>query len=258
MRKTISSPTAMRLAKGNAISKACAVLSTLSTAAPLRLNEIADATGLNRVTALRILDDLTEAGFLIRSGSPPRYDFGTEVHALAAAAARSQNPRDMLRPALLRLAAFCGDTVLLSVRSGAESVCIERATGDFPIRANYLHVGSRRPLGVGAGSMTLLAALPPAEREVFLDMTCQHLAAYPRLSRDRLKAHFQHYDAHGFVGMYDQIVDMMGAIGIPVIAPHGQLLGAISIVGLTDRIRGREAALIAAVKAEIRQALPPV
>lgn len=255
MRRKIDSPTALRLAKGNAISKACAVLSTLSTAAPLRLNEIAEATGLNRVTALRILEDLTEAGFLIRSGSPPRYDFGNEVHAIAAAAARSQNPRDLLRPALLRLAAFCGDTVLLSIRSGAEAICVDRATGDFPIRANYLHIGSRRPLGVGAGSMALLAALPPAEREVILDITCQNLTGYPRLSRDRLQAHFQHFDAQGHVAMYDQIVDMMGAIGVPVIAAHGQLLGSISIVGLTDRIRGREAQLVAAIRQELRQAL---
>ncbi len=257
MRRKIDSPVAQRLARGNAISKACAVLTTLSAAAPLRLNEIAEATGLNRVTALRILEDLTEAGFLTRSGSPPRYDFGNEIHAIAAAAARSQNPREAMRPALLRLAAFCGDTVLLSIRSGAEAICVERAVGDFPIRANYLHVGSRRPLGVGAGSMTLLASLPPEERATILDLTCQNLTGYPLLTREKLEAHFRHFDTHGHVAMYDQIVDMMGAIGIPVLGRHGQVVGAVSIVGLTDRIRGREALLVAAVRKEVRHTFPP-
>ncbi|MFM2279844.1 MAG: hypothetical protein RLZZ444_2075, partial [Pseudomonadota bacterium] len=172
MRKKIVSPTAERLAKGNAISKACAVLTTLSTAAPLRLNEIAEATGLNRVTTLRILDDLTDAGYLTRSGTPPRYDFGNEVLAIAAASSRNFNPRELIRPSLMRLADLSGDTVLLSVRSGAEAICVERQFGEFPIRANYLDVGSRRPLGIGAGSMALLASLPASERSAALEITC--------------------------------------------------------------------------------------
>lgn len=254
MRKKIVSPTAERLAKGNAISKACAVLTTLSTAAPLRLNEIAEATGLNRVTTLRILDDLTDAGYLTRSGNPPRYDFGNEILAIAAASSRNQNPRELLRPSLMRLAGLSGDTVLLSVRSGAEAICIERQLGDFPIRANYLDVGSRRPLGIGAGSMALLASLPPHEREAALDITCTQFDRYPKVSRDKLEEAIRFYDENGYVAMYDLIVDLMGAVGVPVPDQHGQIIGAISIVALTDRIRSRETMLVDAIRAEIKQA----
>lgn len=254
MRKKIIAPTAASLAKGNAISKACAVLSTLSTASPLRLNEIAEATGLNRVTALRILEDLTGAGFLTRTGSPPRYEFGPEVLAIAAASARQLNPRDLLRPGLLRLAATSGDTVLLSIRSGLESVCVDRQVGDFPIRANYLDVGSRRPLGLGAGSMALLASLPQTERQAALDITAAQLDNYPRMSREGLEGHIRFYEENGYIAMYDQIVDMMGAVGVPVIVDHGRVLGSISIVGLTERIRAREAALVAAIRQEIKLA----
>lgn len=254
MRKKIIAPTAAKLAKGNAISKACAVLSTLSTESPLRLNEIAEATGLNRVTALRILEDLTGAGFLTRTGSPPRYEFGPEILAVAAASARQCNPRDLLRPGLLRLAATSGDTVLLSIRSGVESVCVDRQVGDFPIRANYLDIGSRRPLGFGAGSMALLASLPPGERSAALEITMGQLENYPRMSRQDLEDHIRFYEANGYIAMYDQIVDMMGAVGVPIIVEHGRILGSISIVGLTERIRARETMLIGAIRQEIRQA----
>ena len=50
-------------------------------------------------------------------------------------------------------------SAVLSLPSGIESLCIDVEEGTYPIRANYLRVGSRRPLGVGAGSLALLAWL---------------------------------------------------------------------------------------------------
>lgn len=253
MPKKIVSPTAQRLAKGNAISKACAVFTALSSSTPLRLNEIADITGLNRVTTLRILEDLTNAGFVSRSGSPPRYDFGSEMFAIAAAASRNFNPRDVGRAAMIRLAVLSGDTVLMSIRSGAEAICIERQLGNFPIRANFLDVGSRRPLGIGAGSMALLASLPAPERAELLEITCSQLENFPRVTRAKLEDCIAFYEANGYVAMYDMVIDMMGAIGVPVKDSYGNLVCSISIVALSDRIRSREKMLAEAALQEVRQ-----
>lgn len=253
IRKKIEAPTAMELGKGNAISKVCAVLSTLSERSPLRLSEIADATGLNRVTALRILEELTATGFIQRMENPPRYDFGPEVVAIAAAASRSLNIRDIVRPSLLRLADLSGDTVLFSVRSNSEAICVDRVTGDYPIRANFLHIGSRRPLGVGGGSMALLAALPAGERAAVLEITCNHLAAHPRLNRAVLEDHIRAYETQGYVTMYDLVVEKMGAIGYPILDGYGNVLGSISLVALSDRVREREPALVEAMAQEVRQ-----
>jgi DNA-binding IclR family transcriptional regulator len=244
VRKKIDAPVAMELGKGNAISKVCAVMSTLSARSPLRLNEISEATGLNRVTALRILEELSEFGFLQRSGNPPRYDFGPEVVAIAGAASRSLNIREMVRPSLLRLADMSGDTVLLSVRSNAEAICVDRVTGDYPIRANFLDIGSRRALGVGGGSMALLASMAEVERDAILEITCRRLSSYPRLSREVLLEHIGFFEANGYVAMYDVVVDKMGAVGYPVRDAHGTVVGSISIVALSERIRERQAMLI--------------
>src|SRR3546814_12823928 len=72
------------------------------------------------------------------------------------------------RPALIRLSRQFGDTVILSVPVGWESVCVDLCFGDYPIRANYLHVGSRRPLGVGPGRLALLMAMRAAELPALL------------------------------------------------------------------------------------------
>lgn len=252
MPKKIVAPTLKDLAKGNAIAKVCAVLNTLTANSPLRLNEISEATGLNRVTALRILEDLTETGYVTRSGTPPRYDFGPEILAMAAAASRSFNIRDAVRPSLLRLADLTGDTILLSVRSGAESIVVDRAVGNYPIRANFLDIGSRRILGVGGGSMALLAWLPVAEREAILDITASRLDAYPQITREILQLHIDEARTRGYVTMYDIVVQKMGAIGYPLRDSHGQVSAAISVVALSERISEREQMIVDAIEQEVK------
>lgn len=255
MTKRIMATSIKDLGKGNAIAKVCAVLSTLTAKSPLRLNEISDATGLNRVTALRILEELTEIGYINRAGNPPRYDFGPEVVAMAAAASRSFNIRDAVRPSLLRLADLTGDTILLSVRSGAESIVVDRVVGDYPIRANFLDIGARRILGIGGGSMALLAWLPLAEREAILDITASRLDAYPQISRATLQEHIDAATSRGYVTMYDVVVQKMGAIGYPLRDAHGQVVAAISVVALSERIAEREQMIAEALGQEAKSIL---
>ena len=61
---------------------------------------------------------------------------------------------------LRALAAESGDTVFFTVLHGHESICLSRDEGDFPIRNQLIKPGDRWPLGVGAGSCAILAALP--------------------------------------------------------------------------------------------------
>lgn len=158
-----------------------------------------------------------------------------------------------VRPSLLRLADMSEDTVLFSVRSNCEAICVDRATGGFPIRANFLRVGSRRPLGIGGGSMALLAALPSSERDAVLAITLGRISEYPSVTAEALTQHIEHYDKHGYVAMYDLIVDKMAAVGLPVIDNNGHLRGSISIVALSERIRSRETELIDSMRTEVDQ-----
>ncbi len=235
----------------NAIGKVCAIFKVLSARAPLRLSEVVEATGFNRVTALRILGELVGQRFVTREGNPPRYSLGPEAVAMGSASSLTQDVRSAARPSLLRLADLSEDTVLLSVRSGAESICIDRSVGSFPIQANFLHVGSRRPLGVGAGSMALLAWLPEGERESILDVTERHLGAYPRLGRAVLAGHIRAAQARGYVLMLDIVIDRIGAIGVPIRNREGEVIAAISITALTERIVSREQELAGAIQREV-------
>ena len=234
----------------SAIAKVCAVFRGLTSSAPLRLSEMADAAGLNCVTTLRILDALIAEGFVVRHGSPPRYLLGPEIAAMVGASSRSIDLVGIVRPGLVRLAAETEDTALLSVRVNNELVCLDKQVGTYPIRANFLDVGSRRPLGVGGGSMSLLAWLPDPEIDAILQAVSPRLAAYPRLTVDVLRTHILEARAAGYVLMVDVVVEKMGAVDVPIFDGAGKVVTALSVPALKERIIDREKEMAAAMLRE--------
>lgn len=234
----------------SSVQKACRILSTLADSGRARLTEIAAAATLNKVTTLRILEVLTREGFVRRDEPTKTYSLGDQSMVLAASARNRDDLRARARPALVRLARRSHDTVLLSVRQGAEAVCIDRETGSFPIRASYLDVGSRRPLGVGAGSTALLAWLPDDEIEALLPETAAALNKHSRLSIDTIRENIRLARDRGYVLVLDQVVDKMGAVGVPVLGLDGRPLAALSIAALSERIAARAEELAGALKQE--------
>lgn len=234
----------------NATQKVCAILRALSARSPQRLAEVSAWTGLNKVTVLRILETLIEEGFVERAPDGRGFGRGTEFLALAASAGRSHDIRALARPSLVRLADISEDTALLSVRSGNESVCVDRQVGSFPIRANYLDVGSRRPLGVGAGSLAMLAWLPEREIEAVLGVIGPHLAPYPRMSVEVIRDLAAESRSRGCVVLLDRVIDRMAAIGVPILSESGAVIGALSIAALTERISERSDMLCQALHRE--------
>jgi DNA-binding IclR family transcriptional regulator len=132
------------LSDTNSAQKVCRLLRALSTPVPQRLADVAEGSGVNKATALRLLESLIDEGFVVRDEATRRYALGDEALTLGIAMQGRDHIRDRARPTLLRLAAATGDTLLLSVRSGVESVCVDREFGSYPIRANYLDLGMRR------------------------------------------------------------------------------------------------------------------
>lgn len=241
----------------SSVQKACRILGALADTPRRRLTEIATYASLNKVTTLRILEVLVREGYVRREEVNKTYSLGDQALVLAAAARNSDDLRARARPALVRLARLSEDTVILSIRNGAESVCIDRETGVFPIRAAYIDIGSRRPLGVGAGAMALLAWLSDEEINALLPQIGPRLGTYPRYSAASIRASIERARAQGYTLVLDQIVDKMGAIGVPVMGLDGRPVAALSIAALSERISTRLPELTAALKEESARIADP-
>jgi DNA-binding IclR family transcriptional regulator len=235
----------------NSVQKSCRILRSLTEPRVSRLSEIAAQAGLNKVTTLRILEVLSREGFVKRDDKTKTYSLGSEVFILAAALRDRDDLRARARPSLVRLAAMSEDSVLLSVRSGGtESVCVDREVGTFPIRANYLDIGSRRPLGIGAGAMALLAWQSEPEIEAILTLVEQRLPQYPKVTMAWLKNEIDRSRERGYSVFLNMLVDRMGAVGVPIFGADGRPVAAISVAALSDRLSSRMDQLVDMLKRE--------
>jgi DNA-binding IclR family transcriptional regulator len=241
----------------SSVQKACRILGALADSDRARLTDISAKATLNKVTTLRILDVLMREGFVERDEVNKTYRLGDQSLVLASAARYRDDLRVRARASLVRLAALSGDTVLLSVRQGFESVCIDRETGAFPIRAAYLDVGSRRPLGVGAGATAVCAWLPDDELEELLRPVASRLSAYPGFTIKSIHDDIQLARSRGYVTVLNRIVDKMGAFAVPVIGLDGRPFAALSIAALSDRLTAREEELVAAMQREAQLIADP-
>jgi DNA-binding IclR family transcriptional regulator len=244
------SPVTEHLNHFNSIQKVCAILKVLAQRHPLRLTEIAEAAMLNKATTLRILATLISEGFVNRIPGGKSYELGAEARAIAAGASTSIDIAEMAQPCLVRLATKSADTALLSVRSGIEALYLARSVGAHPLQPNYLQIGSRRPLGVGAGSLALLAWLPADEADAIIEAVLSGLSGMPRITRKLLHERIAAARKHGHTLLIDAAYLGMGGIGVPVRDEAGRVIGALSIGAASDRIRRREPELAVLLKKE--------
>ncbi|WP_162247337.1 IclR family transcriptional regulator [Devosia sp. Root635] len=136
-------------------------LISASPADGMKLVDIAEGCGLSHPTAYRILRALESEGVVERAGDSKRYVIGTEVAWLGLKAAQRFPIAALAAPALDRASIEVGDTLLLSVRSGDFSVCVERRAGRFPIPVTVAAVGARLPLNTTPAGRTMLAFMSP-------------------------------------------------------------------------------------------------
>ncbi|MBO1073936.1 IclR family transcriptional regulator [Roseomonas marmotae] len=215
----------------------------------MRLAELADAAGLPRPSAHRILRALVAEGFVEHDAERRRYRLGLSLFQLAARAGQAGGLRDIARPALLRLTASLGETVFLLVRNGFDAVCIDRSAGPLPIMTFTGDIGGRVPLGIGQGSSAILAHLPPGEQDEVIRHNLPRIEEFGGMDEGHLRQELERIRREGYSATHGILPGMAG-LGVPVLDAEGRAVAALSIGTTTDRL---DAARRASVAAALRQ-----
>jgi DNA-binding IclR family transcriptional regulator len=219
----------------------------------MRLIDVAHSSGLQRPTVHRMLKCLTAENLVSQDPQSRRYFLGPLVFELGITAGPRFNIRDLCSDALDRIAAQTGDTAFLSIRSGDDALCVDRREGAFPIKTFTVDVGVRRPLGVGAGSLAILTALPDEEVESTVERIASRLPAYGRLSAAELLTMVKRARKTGYVLNDVRTLSGVTAIGVPIFDPNGRPIGAISISAIAARMTAtRQRELLEVLRREIR------
>lgn len=195
----------------------------------VRVTHLAKTLGLTQASCHRLLQSLMQEGVVEQDGASKLYRLSLDLFCLAAQAAAGNDLRTLARPALLRLNASLSDTVLLMVRSGFDAVCLDRVEGQYPIRTFTGDVGGRVALGVGQGSLVILANLPSAEQEEVLRYNLPRIQHYNVYDEVYLRNAVRQARALGYSAKTDGLLEGMAGIAVPVFDGNGRVVAALSI-----------------------------
>lgn len=216
----------------------------------VRLTDVARLTGLSKTAAHRCLGGLVAHGMAAYNGETSLFYLGDRILAWVGMAEDRYALADRVKPYLRRLAEESGDTVYFSVRRGDESVCYGRSEGSFPIKTLTLSVGDRRPLGVGSGSLAIMAFLDDADIERIVRTRSESRASYP-ISDELLTTMIGRARRDGFALMDGYLIAGMSAVGVPVRDSKQHVKAALSIAAISERIHPpRRDVLVARLNAE--------
>jgi DNA-binding IclR family transcriptional regulator len=201
-----------------------------------RLTDLARRTGLTPSTTLRLLRGLIGEGMVEYDEDRRLYRLSIEFFTLAARAGNPGNLRDLCRPVLLRLSATLHDTLFLLVRSGFDAVCLDRSEGPFPIRSFTGDVGGRVVMGVGQGSMAILAFLPEAEREEVIRFNLPRLHDLHRLDEVFIRSEIASVRALGYASRSTGLLPGMAGMAVPIFDSEGKAVAALSMGTIAERL----------------------
>ena len=222
------------------VDRALGLLATVGRHADrgVSLSALVGEAGLNKPTTRRLLLALMRAGLVDQDSGSRRYYLGEGAYVLGSLASRRYGLLEISRDSLIRLSKRTEDTSFLSIRRDTQSVCLHREEGTFPIRTHVLQAGMEHPLGCGAGSLALLAALSDREVDAVLAANEAVLRArYPMLVPERLREEVARTRDRGFSLNPGLIVDNSWAVGMAIRFPDGRPAGALSIAAVDSRMQ---------------------
>ncbi len=255
-----------KVAGAQSIRRAVTILRILAAGQEqgVRLTDIVSESELNRSTTHRILRVLAEEGAVEQDPDTQRYMIGQEVSLLGLARVARFPIKAIAEPYLRHLCEQVGDTVYLTIRSGFDSICVDRKTGTYPVKVLSIEVGARRPLGVGVGGLALLACAGENEAVDIIKANEQRLARH-KLGANKLAERVRAARAKGYAYTELGVVPGTRALAVPVLGEGGEAVAAISVAAIAGRMPAarvsslvglmrEQAALVSRRLAQIRRA----
>ncbi|MCU1518926.1 MAG: IclR family transcriptional regulator [Pseudarthrobacter sp.] len=202
------------------------------------LVELVKESGLTRPTVHRLLTSLAAEGLLDHDVRTGNWVLGPEVLLMGSVASARFPLEEIARPSLRRLAEETGESAFFSIRRGAETVCLLREEGSFPVRSFVLHEGVRFPLGVASAGTAIMAFLPEAEQEQLLADWADHAGTFAQAhTADVVRASLARTRQAGYSVNPGLVLEGSWGMGAAVFDQAGRPAWALSLTGIEPRFR---------------------
>jgi DNA-binding IclR family transcriptional regulator len=223
------------------IDRAAELLAAIAAASePETAPALADACGLNRSTAWRILATLEHHGLVDRDPDSNRYRLGFAVLRLAAAAGQEPLVR-LAHPGLRRLADATGETVNLAVARRLELVYADQVQARHVMAPNWL--GHPVPLHATSTGKAFLAALPPEELDAVVRAGLERFTDTTITAPRALRAELEEVRRRGYAVSRGELEPALWGVSAVARDATGRPLAVVSVWGADARVRDRLDAL---------------
>ncbi len=131
------------------------------------------------------------------------------------------------------------------MRRGAETVCLLREEGSFPVRSFVLHEGVRFPLGVASAGIAIMAFLPASEQQPILDNWDAHAGTSAADHPEPLvRSNLQRARENGYSLNPGLVLEGSWGMGAAVFDAQGHPAWALSLTGIEPRFRRERQAIL--------------
>ena len=211
-----------------ALARGLDVLRSFSAERPTAsLSEVAQATGLARPTARRILLTLCELGYVRTSGGV--FSLTPRVLDLGTAYVGSLGLWDVARPHLEDLVAQTHESSSMAQLEGSDIVYVARVAVPKLI-ALRVEIGTRFPALRTSQGKVLLAGLPPAEARAALAVPSRSaVPALPVPPDAELAALLARVREQGWAAADEELAPGVRSVAVPVHEPSGAVLATMNV-----------------------------
>jgi DNA-binding IclR family transcriptional regulator len=203
----------------------------------LTLSDLARVLGMSKSSMHGLLKTLENNGVL-ELCEDRRYTLGPHIYDLAQSYVRRAGLRRFALPAMRRLAASIGETVLLGrVESGCTRVieCVQEE-GEGPALHISAHRGTRVHLLAAATGPLILASWPRSQREVYLRThDLPRFTEHSITDAARYLGAVEAVERSGVSMEREQYLTGVNAVAVPIYGPGATLTALLWIIGFASR-----------------------
>lgn len=199
----------------------------------LQLAEVSERAGLTKTTTHRLLQALHSEALLDHDQRSGAYRLGPALMALGIQALAGDNLRRKARPLLKRLAGETGETATLEVPIDDTMLILDEVTGGHFLAAGG-NVGTRWPMHATATGKAFMAFDEQGLARLAERLT--PLTVHTIIDHGKLGEKFVDIRRRGFAETVDELEDGFAGVAAVVHGRTGEILGALSICGPTQRL----------------------
>lgn len=222
----------------HSIEKCIQIIETMANdVEAMRLQDIAERTGLPASTALRMISTLQSLGYINQDPNTLRYSLTLKFAQLGNRVTSQVSIRDIAHPFLVELSKRCSESVCLAQEQDMEVVYIDVFDGPDNMLKITQYIGKRAPMHcTGIGKMILLNYTDEQLEEIIKQKGLPSLTTHTIGSIEELKSELDRVRQCGYA-----LDDEECEIGVRCIATGihdytGKVVCGISISGPVSRM----------------------